>query len=188
MRWAGLIGPLELTIGMVLLTCGLLLVGSVLIFLAIRGILHRRRATAYGDDFPTQIATAVEDSQAAAFLVAQENSMRLPQRIPLYAGREIRLGRDKRSCTVVLNDISISRKHATISGRSRNFYIRDDGSRGGTFVNRVRLRPNQQQMLQHDDTIQFYAFKYRFAVADAPTQVAAAEATMPTVYDTSDLT
>ena len=171
-----------------LLAGGLLLVGSVLIFLAIRGILRRRRAATYGDDFPTQIATAVGDSQAAAFLVAQDNSMRLPQRIPLYTGREIRLGRDKRSCTVVLNDISISRKHATISGRGRSFYIRDDGSRGGTFVNRVRLRPNQQQVLQHDDTIQFYAFKYRFAVADAPTQVAAAEETRPTVYDRTDRT
>jgi hypothetical protein len=174
-----LIGPLDLGIGVLLLACGLLLVGSVLVFLAIRAILHQRRTAIYGDDFATQIATITGNSPATAFLIAQDSSMRLPQQILLYTGQEIRLGRNKRSCTIVLNDISISRKHATILGHGRDFYIRDEGSRGGTFVNRVRLRPNQQQILHHNDTIQFYSFKYRFALADAPTQVADTD----TVYD-----
>ena len=167
-----------------MLAGGLLLVGSVLLFLSIRTMLRRRQEARFGDDIPTQIATSAEDSQAAAFLIALDSSLRLPQRIPLFAAREIRLGRDRRSCTIVLNDISISRTHATIVGKGQGFYIRDEGSRGGTFVNRRRLHPTQQLLLQHNDTIQFYTFTYRFTLADAPTQVAAAEATMPTVYDT----
>lgn len=181
-----MIGPVELTIGKALLIGGLLLAGSILMLLALRALMQRRRTAYYGDDTPTQIATVAADGQATAFLLAQDKSMHLPQRIPLFAGREIRLGRDKRSCGIVLNDISISRRHATILGRGREFYIRDEGSRGGTFVNRKRLRRDQLLILQQDDIIQFYAFKYRFVLADAPTQVAGAEETRPTIYGSLD--
>jgi hypothetical protein len=144
---------------------------------------RRRRLSQLGDDLPTQILSDAEESNADAFLVALDKSMRLPQRIPLYKGREVRLGRDRRANTVTLNDISISRIHAIIAGRGTDFIIRDEGSRGGTFVNRHRLRSSERHRLNHNDVVQFYTFSYRFVMAEAPTEVPDAEATLSTQLD-----
>lgn len=164
-----------------LLTIGLLLCLAGLSVVVIRQA--RRRGLASDDELPTQIIADAGEADAAAFLVALETSLRMPQRVPLHAGRETRLGRDRRSNTVTLNDISISRRHATISGRGENFYIHDENSRGGTFVNRRRLRDQHKVLLNHNDIIQFYTFTYQFVLSDAPTQVNDSEPTLSTRLD-----
>jgi hypothetical protein len=148
---------------------------------------HRRQRQDAAADLPTEIATATSEENAAAYLVAMEASLRLPQKVSLHAGCETRLGRDRRANTVTLNDISISRRHATIIGRGPDFYIRDEASRGGTFVNRRRLHKDQRVLLHHDDIVQFYTFTYQFVLSDAPTQVGASEVTLSTRLDTDQL-
>lgn len=163
-----------------LLACGLLLAGGIALYWVARSLLAQRRAR-YADDIPTQIVVDLENSPPRALLIALDTSLRLPDRIPLYAGREIRLGRDRKTCTVVLNDVGISRRHATIFSDGQGFSIRDERSRGGTFVNRRKLTAERPQPLQHDDTIQFYTFAYRYTLADAQTQSVGADTIMTTV-------
>ncbi len=64
-----------------------------------------------------------------------------------------------------------------------DFYIRDEGSRGGTFVNRRRLHKDQKVLLHHDDIVQFYTFTYQFVLSEAPTQVNDSEPTLSTRLD-----
>jgi LPXTG-motif cell wall-anchored protein len=166
----------------------LVVVGLLLIAVAVGFWLRRRRRrTDAADEFPTEIAVDAGAEDAAAYLVALETSLRLPQKVPLHAGRVSRLGRDRHANTVLLNDISISRRHATISGRGPDFYIRDEASRGGTFVNRRRLHKDQKVLLHHDDIVQFYTFTYQFVLSEAPTQVGESEVTLSTHLDNDQL-
>lgn len=47
----------------------------------------------------------------------------------------------------------ISRKHCRISKSNGKFYISDEGSANGTYVNRVRLSPGQRQQIKKGDII-----------------------------------
>ena len=85
---------------------------AMLLAAALYWLLRRWRQDA-SDDAPTEIVAATGAEEAAAFLVALETSLRMPQQVALYAGRETRFGRDRRSNTVTLPDISISRRHAS---------------------------------------------------------------------------
>lgn len=168
---------------------GILVSVGLLMLAALLGawLFRRRRRPDAADEFPTEIVADTGAEDAPAFLVALETSLRMPQRIPLYANRESRLGRDRHSNTIALNDISISRQHATIIGRGADFYVRDEQSRGGTFVNRRRLHKDQKVLLHHDDIVQFYTFTYQFVLSEAPTQVGESEVTLSTRLDNEQL-
>jgi hypothetical protein len=56
-------------------------------------------------------------------------------------GFEMRVGRDASQCQIVLNEGRVSSVHATLKMESGLFYVRDDQSNNGTFVNGVRLAP-----------------------------------------------
>jgi len=167
---------------------GVLLIVGLLILIGagsfVLGRHLRRKWSDDDDEFPTQIDAGAGKADAAAFLIAMDASLRLPQRIALYEGRETRLGRDRRSNTVTLNDISISRRHARIIGEGRGFILQDEGSRGGTYVNRRRLHTGERHLLQHSETIQFYTFTYQFILTEAPTQVIDGEETIPSRLET----
>lgn len=169
--------------GGVLVSMGLLALAATAGFWLFR----RRRRPDAADAFPTEIVADAGEEEAAAYLVALDTSLRLPQKVPLHAGRETRLGRDRHANTILLNDISISRRHATIIGRGPDFYVRDEQSRGGTFVNRRRLHKDQKVLLHHDDIVQFYTFTYQFVLSEAPTQVGESEVTLSTRLDNDQL-
>lgn len=159
---------------------------AMLLAAALYWLLRRRRQDA-SDDAPTEIVAVTGAEEAAAFLVALETSLRMPQQVALYAGRETRFGRDRRSNTVTLPDISISRRHASIIGSGPDFYIRDEASRGGTFVNHRRLPKAQEVLLHHNDIVQFYTFTYQFVLSEAPTQVGESEVTLSTRLESDQL-
>jgi hypothetical protein len=90
---------------------------AALLLLAIIGYviwyLRREREQRYWvADMPTEIATSVGAGTrrggglAIAYLIAEDESLRLPKRIALEAAGEIRFGRDRGSCQVVLDDIA----------------------------------------------------------------------------------
>jgi diguanylate cyclase (GGDEF)-like protein len=58
-------------------------------------------------------------------------------------------------CTHQLHDITVSRVHAFVSIDSMGqFYIRDEGSTNGTFVNGMRLTPRHPKAIQDGDRVQ----------------------------------
>jgi len=68
---------------------------------------------------------------------------------------------------ILLDDISVSRHHATITASPRGYRISDNGSLNGTYVNDVRT---DLRLLVHGDEIQVGLFKLVF-LSMAPPRV-----------------
>lgn len=78
--------------------------------------------------------------------------LRLPSgEFLLYPGQQIRLGRAPEN-DIVLDDIKISRSHATVSWDEAGFVLQDLGSSNGTYLNVTRL-DGMPHALQHGDQI-----------------------------------
>jgi pSer/pThr/pTyr-binding forkhead associated (FHA) protein len=56
-------------------------------------------------------------------------------------------------CTVVLSSITVSRQHATISRQGSAFYVIDNQSSNGVYLNGQKLPANQNCPLQHGDML-----------------------------------
>ncbi len=81
--------------------------------------------------------------------------------IPLN-GDELVFGSDSAQSSVVLNEASVAPRHARITqGEDGNFYIRDDGSVAGTWVNYVPVG-KEGYVLEHGDVIHFGQLVFRF--------------------------
>ena len=64
----------------------------------------------------------------------------------------ITIGRDTEDNDLVLEDRSVSPLHARIRDRNGRFWLYDEGSENGTFLNHTRLGLSPK-LLNHDDTI-----------------------------------
>jgi pSer/pThr/pTyr-binding forkhead associated (FHA) protein len=62
-------------------------------------------------------------------------------------------------CDVFLDDVTVSRRHAVVSGKSGSFTIEDLGSLNGTFLNRHRI---EQAPLTDDDEVQIGKYRLVF--------------------------
>lgn len=69
--------------------------------------------------------------------------------------RETTIGRSP-DCGIFLDDVTVSRKHAVLVERNGGFFIEDQGSLNGTFVNRKRV-----ETAQLDDGDELQIGKYR---------------------------
>jgi len=65
------------------------------------------------------------------------------------------IGRDSESCDLVVDDPSVSRRHARISRKNGNFFLEDLSSTNGTFHNNNKLEPNQQYLLDEEGIVTF---------------------------------
>jgi len=61
---------------------------------------------------------------------------------------------------------TISSFHATIDYRDGYYYVEDQRSTNGTFLNRRKLEPHQPAQLKSGDRIQFAAFDFEFIVSN----------------------
>jgi pSer/pThr/pTyr-binding forkhead associated (FHA) protein len=68
---------------------------------------------------------------------------------------ETTIGRSP-DCGIFLDDVTVSRKHAVLREREGGFFIEDQGSLNGTFVNRKRV-----ESAQLDDGDELQIGKYR---------------------------
>ena len=106
-----------------------------------------------------------------ASLVYVEGGDHLPAKLDIEGGREVRIGRKQAYCDVIIDDQRVSRLHASIVEKDDGkFYIKDEGSSGGTYVNRRKLRVNDMVELHHSDIINFNTVSYRFELNDPPEQ------------------
>ena len=74
------------------------------------------------------------------------------------AGERTRIGRSP-DCEIFLDDVTVSRKHATISRRGDQVTIEDQGSLNGTFVNRRRV---ESAPLDDGDELQIGKYRLTF--------------------------
>jgi len=75
------------------------------------------------------------------------------------------IGRTRR-CEVALPDVRVSRRHATITERDGCFYLRDEESTNGTFLNGVRI--HGEALLQNRDRIGIGRTVMEFAIVAPP--------------------
>ena len=103
---------------------------------------------------------------APAYLVYVSGGTHLPTKIPVESHEPVRIGRKRSFCEQVINDRRVSRLHATITAVDGNFYIKDEGSSGGTFVNRQKLGTVDNRLLMHNDVINLNEVEYRFEISE----------------------
>ena len=74
------------------------------------------------------------------------------------AGQRTRIGRSP-ECEIFLDDVTVSRNHAVLHERDGTFYVEDEGSLNGTFVNRKRI---DQVALENGDELQIGKYRLTF--------------------------
>jgi hypothetical protein len=73
-------------------------------------------------------------------------------------GEQTTIGRSP-DCGIFLDDVTVSRKHAVLVARDGGFFIEDQGSLNGTYVNRKRVESAQ---LEDGDELQIGKYRLTF--------------------------
>jgi hypothetical protein len=73
-------------------------------------------------------------------------------------GERTTIGRSP-DCDIFLDDVTVSRKHAVLVQRVDAYYIEDQGSLNGTFLNRRRIESGR---LENGDELQIGKYKLSF--------------------------
>lgn len=85
---------------------------------------------------------------------------------------ETLLGRDPAQCTIPIDAVAVSRRHASIVWEGGAFFVEDLKSRNGTLLNDGEV--TQRAKLKHDDVLDICGRRYRFV--SAPPAAASPEA------------
>ncbi|MCS7038078.1 MAG: FHA domain-containing protein [Anaerolineae bacterium] len=97
---------------------------------------------------PPATAARAASRAPAAWLVVR-NGVQVGQRFELYADETLTLGRDPAQADVVLQDPTVSARHARIRYENERFVIYDLGSTNGTFLGEYRL--DRQPLVEGDE-------------------------------------
>ena len=84
----------------------------------------------------------------------------------LLGKKGVVIGRSPRSATFVIDDTTLSRRHARLFGKDDDLLIEDLGATNGTRVNGRELGPRRPTPIRHGDRIEFGAVKLELAVGD----------------------
>lgn len=76
----------------------------------------------------------------------------------ILKGERVVVGRNV-DCDIVLDDVTVSRRHATLCNRDGTYSVHDEGSLNGTYVNQARV---EERMLAHGDELQIGKFRMVF--------------------------
>lgn len=89
------------------------------------------------------------------------------------------------TCDICLVHESVSRKHATIAARAGHWFIVDETSSAGTFLNGVRLTSGEPSPVGHGDLLRVGPWTFRVEVAAAdPSQPGSSVRTLDDTADT----
>ena len=108
-----------------------------------------------GELVPVDVGDVVADEGAA--LVIRAGGGRVGESFPLNADR-MTIGRRPDS-DIFLDDVTVSREHATLVRRGGDWFLDDAGSLNGTYVNRQRVDSHR---LADGDELQIGKFKLTF--------------------------
>ena len=105
-----------------------------------------------------ELHDALEDvGVSGPALVVRSGGGRSGETFPLGGGQTT-IGRSP-DCGIFLDDVTVSRKHASVLQRDAAFVIEDQGSLNGTFVNRKRV---DSARLDDGDEIQIGKYRMTF--------------------------
>jgi len=107
-----------------------------------------------GELRPVDVGDVAAESGA---LVIRSGGGRVGQSFPL-TGEKMTIGRSPET-DVFLDDVTVSREHATLVRRSGHWLLDDSGSLNGTYVNRQRVDSHR---LEDGDELQIGKFKLTF--------------------------
>jgi hypothetical protein len=74
-------------------------------------------------------------------------------------GERTTIGRSP-DCDVFLDDVTVSRKHAVLLERDNGYFIEDQGSLNGTYLNRKRI--DSADRLENGDELQIGKYKLTY--------------------------
>ncbi len=107
-----------------------------------------------GELKPVDVGDVAAQSGA---LVVRSGGGRVGQSFPL-TGEKMTIGRSPEA-GVFLDDVTVSREHATLIRRGGDWFLDDSGSLNGTYVNRQRVDSHR---LADGDELQIGKFKLTF--------------------------
>jgi pSer/pThr/pTyr-binding forkhead associated (FHA) protein len=107
-----------------------------------------------GELKPVDVGDVAAQSGA---LVVRSGGGRVGQSFPMQ-GEKMTIGRSPET-DVFLDDVTVSRDHATLVRRGGGWYLDDSGSLNGTYVNRQRVDSHR---LADGDELQIGKFKLTF--------------------------
>jgi hypothetical protein len=119
---------------------------------------------------PAQVTSGPDPAAAAGLVVVVtavlESITEGSDEVFTLVGSNISIGRDEQNAQIVLKDESISRLHARIRRQEQTYWLFDEGSAAGVFLNyeRLGLAPRE---LQDGDIVQFGKLAFRFALRES---------------------
>lgn len=72
------------------------------------------------------------------------------------------IGREEKEEMIRINSQKASRQHAFINKKSGKFYLTDNNSTNGTYINEKRIQPNTAHLLSHQDEVKIGGVILRF--------------------------
>ncbi len=117
--------------------------------------------------FQITVREAAEDGAATAFCLVGLNAPFASQTFMLPVG-ELPVGRVA-GCAIVIPDVSISRKHATLDVAPGGVTVEDHGSSNGTWVNDTRVG---RRALNNGDRVRFGNVEFEYMLAGRSAGVA----------------
>jgi FHA domain/zinc-ribbon domain len=125
------------------------------------------KAEAGGETTMSYSPDAAEDEPGAALedigtegpaLVVRSGGGRAGEHF-MPSGERTTIGRSP-DCDIFLDDVTVSRRHAILVQRNGAFFIEDEGSLNGTFLNRRRIESTAE--LENGDELQIGKYRLSF--------------------------
>jgi pSer/pThr/pTyr-binding forkhead associated (FHA) protein len=114
----------------------------------------------YYDQVQIDAAKIADLASGSAHLVVRRGALEGMQ-FPLLPGELMSIGRSSDS-KIFLDDVTVSRKHASVSLSGSDWVLTDAGSLNGTYVNKMRV---SSTTLVNGDELQIGKFRFIFVLA-----------------------
>jgi hypothetical protein len=113
-----------------------------------------------GELGPIDEAKIAELASGAAYLLVRRGALEGMQ-FSLLANEQMTIGRSSDS-KIFLDDVTVSRKHASVALVGSDWVLSDSGSLNGTYVNKHRVSTT---VLVNGDELQIGKFRFVFVLA-----------------------
>jgi pSer/pThr/pTyr-binding forkhead associated (FHA) protein len=115
-----------------------------------------------GELGPIDAAKIADLGSGSAYLLVRRGALEGMQ-FPLLANEQMTIGRSSDS-KIFLDDVTVSRKHASVALVGSDWVLSDSGSLNGTYVNKHRV---STAALTNGDELQIGKFRFVFVLAPA---------------------